>query len=246
MGKQSRSTLASKQLQLYRLHCECVRRNSSYKEQYEKLNEHRWGMESAMWMLASEWGILHGDELPDPTVRPPLEDALKKPLAPGLGSPPSPGDLAEDPQVRKAMEAFLFKLTDIKLDYSKLAGMLILTYFPEEKPEHHAYTVFNLRWTKRDLRESFESWLDATLRERAQSGLKQQLPKRRVRLADYVNYLKAYDLRMNNMTFRAIEKRLWPNLDDVGNKGRQYFLKGAHLVRTPPLRPRREQKMENA
>jgi hypothetical protein len=134
----------------------------------------------------------------------------------------------------------------MKLDYSKLAGMLILTYFPEEKPERHSYTVFNLRWTKRDLRESFESWLDATLRERAQSGLKQQLPKRRVRLDDYVNYLKAYDLRMNKLTFRAIENRLWPNLDAVGNKGRQYFLKGEHLVRTPPLVPQRRQKMGKA
>jgi hypothetical protein len=246
MGKQSRRKLASKQLHLYRLHCECVRRNTEYKEQYKNLKEHQGRSELQGWMLASAWGILHGDELPDPNARPSLEDALQKPLAPGIGSPPSPADLVEDPQVRKAMEAFGFKLTDMKLDYSKLAGMLILAYFPEEKPERHSYTVFNLRWTKRDLRESFESWLDATLRERAQSGLKQQLPKRRVRLDDYVNYLKAYDLRMKNMTFRAIEKRLWPNLEDMGKKGRQYFLKGEHLVRTPPLVPQRRQKMGKA
>src|SRR5713101_7469775 len=115
MGKQIPSKLASARLRLYRLHCECVRRNPQYKEQYEKLKEPPGGMELQGWMLASAWGILHGDELPDPTVRPPLEDALQKPLAPGLGSPPSPADLVDDPQVRKAMEAFLFKLTDMKL-----------------------------------------------------------------------------------------------------------------------------------
>ena len=51
---------------------------------------------------------------------------------------------------------------------------MILAYFPEKDPEHFAVTALDIRWTKKDLMETFESWVDATLAERARTGLKQE------------------------------------------------------------------------
>jgi hypothetical protein len=72
---------------------------------------------------------------------------------------------------------------------------VILAYFPEKDPEHFAVTALDIRWTKKDLMETFESWVDATLAERARTGLKQERPSHRLRLEESAEHLKVHDLR---------------------------------------------------
>jgi len=222
------------------VHYECVRRNLRFAEQYAGLSEHPFGADLAASLLSSEWRILDGDELPNPRERPPLDQALSRSMPKELGSW-RPGLSLPDPRVSRAMTSAPFP--DIGSDRAAVAGMLMLTYFPEEDSDHPTMRVFDARWSKRDLLEAFEGWVDRAIADRAAAGLRQERPPQRIRLDEYPHYLKAYDLRSERKKFKEIGKVLWPGFDgDLGKRARDYYQRGRTLVLSPPLAPKRKQR----
>lgn len=129
------------------------------------------------------------------------------------------------------MDALAFGLTHMGVDRTAVAGMLALVYFPEEAPEHPGLTVFDTRWSKKDLMETFERWVDDTMAERAAAGLKQERPHHRLRLNQYSDYLKVYDLRSEGKTFNEIDDMLWPASLGDGEKRARTITRRVRLWR---------------
>jgi hypothetical protein len=138
------------------------------------------------------------------------------------------------------MDAFASALKDMRMDEKALAGLAVLAHFPEKDPEHFVVTALDMRWTKKNLMESFESWVNATLTERARAGFRQERPHHRQRLDESSQYLRAYDLRSEGKTFAEIGRLIWKGSEeDLAKKAREYHRKGTKLVLDPPLVPRR-------
>jgi hypothetical protein len=119
----------------------------------------------------------------------------------------------------------------------KVAGMLLLMYFPEEDCERATYSVVNMRRSKKDLMADWEEDLDKWLEDRQEAGLKQDAPKRRYRLEESVKYLKTYDLRKQNKRYKEIDLKIFPRLGRDEMRARTYYRKGEALVMEPPLLP---------
>jgi hypothetical protein len=117
--------------------------------------------------------------------------------------------------------------------------MLMLSYFPERVPKEWRLMAFDMRWSKRDLLSAFEGWVDRAIAERAADGLKQERPQQRLRLREYVDYLKVYDLRGEGKKFKEVARALWPEaVGDPEKRAREYYQRATALVLNPPLRPR--------
>jgi hypothetical protein len=239
MPKQSKKRRVREELTLYLVHCECVRRNPRYAEEYPRRSEHPFGADIAQTWFASEWGLLPGDELPNPTDRPPLEQALSRAIPRELGLPYRPGSLVPD---RRVMDALMgARFSDIVADRTRAAGMLLLVYFPEEDFERPTLSVFDARWSKRDLLEGCEAWIDQAITKRKSSGLQQERPAQRLRLSEYPDYLRVYDLRSGGKTFKEIATALWADrAGDLEKRARDYYLRGEALVLNPPRLPKRK------
>lgn len=115
------------------------------------------------------------------------------------------------------------------------AGLLFLTYFPEENPDQWERIALNLRRSKRDLTDAFGFFLDHWIGKRRKAGLRQNKPTRRYHLRECLRFLEVYDLRGKGRTFAQIGETLWPDSDvDVEYKAREYFRKAKHLILNPP------------
>jgi len=240
MAKKGKARTGRERLRLYRLHYECVRRNARYQKELRALRRRPSPSEMSQEFLGLDWGILRGDALPDPAASPPLDQALSRSIPEDLGEPIFPGEFATTPQMRQAMETFAFALGDMRMDEKTAAGLVVLSYFPEKDPEHFAVTALDIRWTKKDLMDRFESWVDATLAERARAGLKQERPRHRLRLEESGAYLRVYDLRCAGKRFAKIGELMWKGSEgDMEKKAKEYYLKGKSLVLNPPCLPRK-------
>ena len=185
-----------------------MRRNPEYKERYGTLNEHPWGPELTRHFLTGEWGIRHGDELPDPVERPPLGEALTRAIQDEFGlSRLSTGVLVHR-RLQKAMNAVSIALSDAKVDRDSIAGTLTLAYILDEDQQHRQrVTALDIRWSKKDLIETLEFWVDVFLADRAAAGLKQDRPQQRFRVTEYADYLRVHDLmEEGGKTSRDISK----------------------------------------
>jgi hypothetical protein len=132
-------------------------------------------------------------------------------------------------------------LTDAKVDRATVAGTLTLAYIPDEDQQHrHRVTTLDMRWSKKDLMETLEFWVDQFLSDRATAGLKQERPAQRFRVAEYADYLRVFDLmEERRKTYREPAHALWPGAaGDPAKRARDYYNKGRRLVMNPPLKPR--------
>jgi hypothetical protein len=240
MAKKGKARTGQERLRLYRLHYECVRRNARYQKELKALRRRPSPSEMSQEFLGLDWGILRGDALPDPAAGPSLDQALSRPIPEELGEPIFPGEFVTTPEMRQAMETFAFAVGDMRMDEKTAAGLVVLAYFPERDPEHFSVTALDIRWAKKDLMESFESWVDATLAERARAGLKQGRPRHRLRLDESSQYLRVYDLRSEGTRFAEIGGLMWKGSEgDLEKKAKEYHQKGKSLVLNPPLLPRK-------
>ncbi|MFB3074667.1 MAG: hypothetical protein ACE1Z6_05760 [Candidatus Methylomirabilales bacterium] len=243
MGKKGKAWIGRERLNLYRVHYECVRRNPEYAEAYQELKNDPRGSDFRSQALAVDWGILPKDPLPHPHKRPPLDQALSRAISKVRELPHLPSEFWISPQQQKPMQLFDIGLTDMKLDPKAMAGMLVLTYFREQAPRRHAVTAFDIRWSKKDIMESFETWLNSTLEERATAGLKQERPRTRLRLSEYPDYLRVYDLQTERRSFKEIGEIMWKrHRGDLARKAKEYYKKGQTIVSSPPLAPMRERR----
>jgi len=225
------------EVKLYRIHYECVRRNPDYQESYAKLAEHPGELAPAL--LGADWGIRRGDQLPDPRERPNLDQSLSADIPEWEVSPRFPVTFPRDHRLEIAMQTASFGLTDAKVERTSMAGTLILGYIPDEDPQHPRVMALDMRWSKKDLMEAFEFWVDWMLADRAVAGLNQVRPKKRLRLNVYEDYLESYDLKTyERRTFAEIARTLWPTaVGDIEKRARDHYRKGRELVLNPPLRP---------
>lgn len=235
-------------VELYRLHCECVRRNPTYKEHYAEYrrvpDDPQLLKALAQRDLVNRWGVLPGD-FPDPDQRPPLMEILSSPVS-------WPEEVLRyiawrnaDPMVQQAMDAFLGTFVNREVDSKDVAGMIILMYFPEENLQHPTYMTFNMRWSKKDLMAAFEDWVDSSLYDRERAGLKQETQQKRIRRKECLTYLRVYDLRTTGLTFPQIERQLRGDSAMLGRSARDQYVKGNALVINPPLLPQPHQGLCN-
>jgi hypothetical protein len=237
MSRKGKKTRQHEEEMLYRIHYERVRRNSEYKERFAALTEHSWGADYAHRVLAGEWGVRSGDEAPNPEERPPLGEALTRAIPEGWSARSTA--LLTDRRLDRAMSAVSAALTGTKLDREAIAGTLSLAYIPDEDEQRHRVTTLDMRWSKKELMETLESWVDQFLRDRAMAGLNQERPQQRLRVTEYSDYLRAYDLREEGRrTYREIAETLWPAAAGALEKrARDYYNKGKALILKPPLAP---------
>src|SRR5262245_23077112 len=145
-----------------------------------------------------------------------------------------------DRRLDQAMGAVARALTDPSVDRQSLGGTLTLAYIPDEDQHRHRVTTLDMRWSKKDLMETLEFWIDVFLRDRAAAELKQSRPHHRFRVAEYQDYLRVHDLREGNgRTFRQIADHLWPGAEGAPEKrARDYYNNGRALILNPPLMPK--------
>lgn len=242
MAKKSRRRILDQELKLYRIHCECVRRNPEYKKYYEEWQ----GMTNAPDVervlaqqdLVNRWGVLPGD-FPDPKKRPSLKKALTKAVHSRYEVSRYLGWRNSDPRVQYAHNAFRTTVVHREVEAQQVAGMLLLLYFPEENCEQPYYDAINMRWSKKDLMEAWGHFVDCCIRDRKKAGLKQEAPQQRLRLEEYELYLKAYDLRKMKHTYKEIDLQIFSQLGGDEKRGFTYYRKGEALVANPPLLPQR-------
>jgi hypothetical protein len=140
------------------------------------------------------------------------------------------------------IEAFLITWLRRDIDATKVAGTLFLMYFPEGNSGYPTYTAVDTRWSKKDLMEVLEDFVDHRLLERKKAGLKQETPEQRHRPEEWLCYLKAYDLRQQKLSHSKIDLLLFPKTGGDEKRGFTYCRKGAALVAKPPLLPRRDKR----
>ena len=241
MAKKSRRTIETEKWKLYRIHREYVRRNALYRKQYEEYQRLMNAPETTSTLmqtianreLTGKWGLIP-DDRPDPDQRLSPTEVFSKPTKPEIAFL-----MWEHPDAHQHQMIDVFRTTFAKrdLDGRNVAGMAFLMYYPEENPDHPSYIALNLRWSKRDLMETWEDYVDRCLADRRKAGLKQEVPKQRHSLDQYVKYLRAYDLRQQRLRYKKIDLILFPKLDGDEKRGFAYCRRGAAFVKKPPLLP---------
>jgi len=224
------------------LHYECVRRNEEFRKGYAEwrcVSESEFSEELYLSilrdMLASRWGLLWGEPLPDPTQRPLLNYIAT--------SSPSdsfqlPKENKVDPAARKGMETMQFHPPEKPPNLSVMAGLLVLNYYPEINPDLASRGIINLRFSKSSIMKSFENYLDVWLKERKVKGFQQRKPPRRVRLGEGIQQLTVYDLRAAGMPFSQIGATVFEKeTGDREKKAKDLFRMAKRLIQNPPLLP---------
>lgn len=226
----------------YLLHYECVRRNEGFRKGYEEWkreseNENAGELTIGMLrdLLASQWGLQCGESLPDPTQRPSLSyisDSIP------LDSFQLPQENMVDPAAQKGMEVLQFLSPPTPANPSLLAGLLVLNFYHERFPGFISRGVINLRLSKKSIMKSFETYIDAWLKERKDAGFEQRKPLRRIRLEAGVNQLTVYDLRASGMPFSHIGANVFRGeKGDLEKKAKDHFRMAKRLIENPPLLP---------
>lgn len=193
--RKGKNKLVEEQWRVYLLHREFVRRNPEYGEQYRECRS-KWGefnKEFPLWMwLYVDWGLAKDEALPDPDVYPDLDKVVRKAtLLDDFPKVPYAGNA----MFAKALNVFPVQEGKGPESFEQLKGMLFLTYFQEQASRFPKIYVLDMRWPKVRLMNEFEQWLDWMLYEQSLVGLRQKPNEKRLRLSEYLKYLKVYDLR---------------------------------------------------
>lgn len=186
--------------------------------------------------LASEWGLMRADALPDPKERPSLDKLLDYKLSFEVTSLPS--DYEADmmlPQSDKFFEHDLLRLPR-KYKSERLKGSLYLVCIPEES-EPNWITRVDLKRPKEYIEEYLLATCDSIIDSRRKHGLKQERQKKRLRLDQWIDYIKVYDLREECKKYLQIAEELWGEAEgDIERKARLYYQKAKNLIDKPPIR----------
>jgi hypothetical protein len=230
-GKQEQKV---EEWRLYKLHCECVRRNQKYTQDYQDWLEKHEKDPAWTFYITGHWMLLRSEDPPNPIERPSLDEI--KTLA-----PPKKIRTPKDDEIDRFVDDGLFAISmGPHLDPYNVpeaaSGLVMLTYFPEKDPGKWQRTAINMRLPKRSIMESLEFWVDTWMKERKEAGLKQQAPPGRIHLDTCIEYLKVFDLRMQGSSVREIGELLWPDrYGDREEKAKKYYKKAEKLIMTPPL-----------
>lgn len=226
----------------YLLHSECVRRNQGFRkghEEWKRESENEFAGELTIGMLrdllASQWGLLWGEPLPDPTQRPSLSYIAK---STPLDSFMLPQERMVDPAAQKGMQALQFLPSPNPTNPSLMDGLLVLNYYQERFPGFVSRGVINLQLSKKSIMKSLETYVDAWLKERKDAGFEQRKPSRRIRLEAGIKQLTVYDLRMSGVPFSRIGATLFEGeKGDLEKKAKDHFRMAKRLIENPPLLP---------
>lgn len=238
-------------VKLYLLHRECVRRNPEYAKAYRKVHaiRHPERLVLEAVSLAEQWGLSHGDTLPNPVDRPGydpqqlLKDSGLSPEALLAGS------MKTDPLEMDVSVTAMEQLSD-RLDELSQAHrcFLVLLHFPEKPNAPWGLDVIDLRRPKEEIIEGVRDLVDEVRTSDRHPPRKLQRLPMWAPLKKGFHYLKVYDLRKRKKrtTFKDIANAMWGNdsgsPDDIEDKASEYFKRADEMVKHPPfLRTLREQ-----
>lgn len=222
---------------LYLFHRECVRRNRQYGREYKQWVESGKSMVSLFDGLQGKWKVNELDP-PNPEDISDLDEVLRK------GEfPKSLWEIWGIPENElKAYGAIdhCFKHEDFSESQMRnLKGHLFLLYFPEEKEFNWNNTVgiIDMRRPKDEIKTSISEKISSWLTERTEAGLKQKKAKERIRLSEAFQYLKAFDLRKQKMTYEKISLQLRKGRASSfdAREAKRYCQKGEEFIANPPL-----------
>lgn len=219
---------------LYKLHCECVRRNPDYGRDYQSWRENVRRDSAWTLFINGRWMLLKSELPPDPADQPDLDGIMTL-------APPHKGRTPKDDETDHLADKGLLAISmGPYLEPSNVpasaAGLVVLTYFHQNNPKKWERSAINMRLSKGSIMRSFETLVDIWIKERKESGLKQQQSTERVRLDAYIDYLKTYDWKKSGKSYREIGNILWPGWNtDTELKAKTYYGKARKLILNPPL-----------
>jgi len=219
---------------LYRLHCECVRRNPHYARDHQDWQENVKRDSAWTFFLAARWKLLKSELPPNPSDLQGLDKI--KTLVPRQKIQ-TPKDDEVDSCVNEGLVALLMGDHLATSNIPRAAsGLVVLSYFSEITPDKWQQTAVNIRLPKQSIMECLEFWVETWIKERKATGLKQQRPAGRIRLDTYIDYLKIFDWRRQGKRYKEIGELLWPDrYGDKEEKANLYHKKAEKLIMTPPL-----------
>src|SRR5262249_11964476 len=143
--------IRSDRTKLYRIHVECVRRNSRYGMEYDKMEGlKKLSRKNKAFIpfkaLRTSWGLRQNEAAPNPRDRPALDGIA----AAQVGSRTHnylPGDLTIDARSWEVIDEVSF--LGLNLNPTVMAGMLVLLYSQKDSPPHPRRTVLDTRWSKK-------------------------------------------------------------------------------------------------
>lgn len=216
------------------LHQECVRRNPDYAREYKQFQAVK-REDRATWALTLEeqWGLWTSGKLPDPQDRPDLQQLIQ--------TPPSAKELHryeefDDPLERRA-EEWLMRMLPESIEaetLQSLKGFAFFLYIPEEPGSALRYAALDMRRSHKELQGFLEDLLHEITTSRKKHQLKPIPPPKRLRVEEMFKYLRAYDLRQQDLDYEEITRMLWPS-QEKGTASWEYVKKAERLIRDPPL-----------
>lgn len=223
----------------YLLNKEFVRRNAEYKGRYKNIRP-----KITEGHIRSDFALLWYDNLPNPNKRIDLgkisETKFTKKMTNELNElfEILTGKHSTDSQSLH-FEAVIEDVLDTKLK-EELEGRLFTIYIPkrEYKNSSNNYvTEVNLNQSKKLIYEHFDKLLKDAQKDKKAIKQKNKTTKEdRLRLENWIDYLKVYDLREQKTKYKDIARILWKHSEgDMERKARLYFQKAKNLVREPPL-----------
>lgn len=219
---------------LYKLHCECVRRNQEYAQDYQDWAEKHEKDSAWTFFLTGRWKLLRTESPPNPSDLGNLDEIKTLAVPPQIRTP------KDDEVDRLVGDGLLAISMGPHLEPHNIpqtaSGLVVLTYFPENDPTKWQRTAINMRLAKHSIMDSLEFWVDTWIKERKAAGLKQQSPPGRIRLDTYIDYLKVFDWRKQGKSFKEIGELLWPDrYGDKEEKAKEYHKTAQKLIVNPPL-----------
>lgn len=255
MGKPTKKESEADKIRLRRLYClhrECVRRNLEYGVAYREgmRMQESTSKSDAQWILRFRWNIWPPDELPDPSEASDLEQLNRQQLSTSVNALPrdTQVDPLEHDAARILTNALLHPNRQVLGEVAnRLKGFVFMLYFPEELdqqfPALWSLTALDVCRSKKELTAGLQGWLEQKLAHRTSYGFTQKMPRIRMHLDECFEYVRAYDLRRADKTFREIATVLWPDraAEELTRQAKTYCDKGEALVCNPPfLRLKRE------
>lgn len=221
----------------YLLHRECVRRNAEYAKAYRQVMAltHPAQRERKLVGLAEHWGLALTEDLPDPSARPgynpkQLMAESKLSLATLLD-----GLMQTDPiELDAALTAQEHLATVGAALTQELKGFLVLLHCPETTDRSWGFDVIDLRRPKEEILAGVQHLIDEAREQQEPRAGKLRGPSGGGTKAKGFDYLKVYDLKQREKSFKCIANEMWGSPLDR-TKASRYFTRAQAMIKTPFL-----------
>lgn len=235
MARKGKTEENQEKFVFYNFNRELIRRNSYYQANYKKVVNIADPNLRALRMayLASNWGLLSVNDLPDPSKRPPLMEIRN--LKPNTNFLlPTDIDSIADPERDRIWDKYDWLNPTIDEVDDDFKSFMFITYFPEEgSAQRHA---IDFKKSKKEIMDQLTGLAEDIIKERNKNGLEQHSPTERKRIINGFDYLEVYDShKFEGKKLLAIGLEKWGNVGSPEQKAGYYFKEAKKLIKNPPL-----------